>query len=123
MIQRFLAEAGDKRGVDDVFSRAELDAMARHSWPGNIRELRNVVLGALALGCSPLAAASGSPPLEVDGFSHRPYKQARREVLDDFERRYLRALMERTASVRAAAREAQIDRMYLTELLRKHGIM
>lgn len=124
LVSHFLAEAGDERGIDQVFSRAELDAMGSHAWPGNVRELRNVVQGALALGHSPLVSdPAGSASEAPEAFLAWPYKQARREVIDGFERRYLRALIDRTGSVRAAAREAQIDRMYLTELLRKHGIV
>jgi DNA-binding NtrC family response regulator len=57
------------------------------------------------------------------GPSHRPFKEAKNELVDDFERRYLDDLLHRfSGNVTAAAREAEIDRVYLHRLLRKHGL-
>jgi DNA-binding NtrC family response regulator len=43
------------------FSAAALDALAAHSWPGNIRELRNVVTKAAVLAPGDLIAAEDLP--------------------------------------------------------------
>jgi transcriptional regulator of acetoin/glycerol metabolism len=53
----------------------------------------------------------------------RPYSQARADLLRDFDRTYLQALM--TASegnLSAAARRSGIDRSNLRRMLRQHGL-
>src|SRR5262249_2285044 len=97
-------------------------------WPGNVRELRNHVDAVLATGEDPLLAASLDRAPDVADSADRigavldkPYREARGEVLAEFERRYVPHLLDRTGgNVRQAAREARMDRTYLIELIRRH---
>ena len=87
-----------------------------------MRELRNVVEAALAMGSLSL---DGGPPhsahLRSPGIVR--YQNARAEVIDAFERRYLGRLLELAeGNVAAAARAARMDRPYLRTLLHKHGL-
>ena len=110
-----------------LLSAAFLDRLARQSWPGNIRELRNVLDRALAMGpwepdaeiASAPAVLGGAPAVDLS----RPFKQARDEWTAQFERAYLAALLEHHAgSIRPAARAAGIDRVHLYRLLARHGL-
>lgn len=50
------------------------------------------------------------------------FKDAKREVVDEFERRYLDHLIERHAgNLSAAERASGLSRKHLRELMRKHG--
>ena len=89
-----------------------------------MRELRNylerclVFEDALALSEEEAHPTGG---LEVD--PTQPYADQRRRVVDDFERRYLRALLEKhQGKVSQAAVTAGVDRVHLYRLLRRHGI-
>ncbi|MEM9073645.1 MAG: sigma 54-interacting transcriptional regulator [Myxococcota bacterium] len=126
LIERFVLEEGGD-GSTPLFDAAQLEAMRRHAWPGNVRELRNVVLAAMATGQAPTLSSMEAPSF-ADGqrFVEGPlpsYKEARAQVTREFEVRYLTALLERAGgSVRQASRLASMDRGYLTELLRRHGL-
>jgi hypothetical protein len=51
------------------------------------------------------------------------FKDARRRVLDDFERRYAARLIDRAGgNVSKAARSGRMDRTYLIDLLYRHGL-
>jgi transcriptional regulator with GAF, ATPase, and Fis domain len=110
-----------------------LSALAAHDWPGNVRELRNVLDRALYLAASnggrelmlvdlPVsagAAASVGPAFEAG----RSYRQTRATFESDFEKRYVTWLLARhDGNLSAAAREARMDRKYLYDLARKHGL-
>jgi two-component system, NtrC family, response regulator GlrR len=93
------------------------------AWPGNVRELRNYLERCLvfedALALSDMAPSSSGA--EVD--PKQPHAEARRRALEDFERRYLKALLElHQGRVSQAAAAAGMDRVYLYRLLRRHGI-
>jgi DNA-binding NtrC family response regulator len=105
-----------------TFPAETMDVLYDHRWSGNVRELRNVVEGALAIGSLSL---DGGPPhsahLRSPGIVR--YQQARAEVIDAFERRYIGRLLELAeGNVAAAARAARMDRPYLRTLLQKHGL-
>ena len=52
-----------------------------------------------------------------------PYKRARADAIDQFERSYLSTLVDSCGgNVSEAARQAKMDRAYLWTLLRKHGL-
>jgi transcriptional regulator with GAF, ATPase, and Fis domain len=52
-----------------------------------------------------------------------PYKTARRELIEKFEREYVAQLVsEAHGNVALAARRAQMDRTYLIKLIRRHGL-
>jgi DNA-binding NtrC family response regulator len=52
-----------------------------------------------------------------------PFKEAKGQLVEQFEREYIVDLMKRhRMNLSAAAREAQIDRKHLRELLRKYGL-
>ncbi len=104
-----------------------------YDWPGNVRELRNVLDRTVAL-----AHASGEQ--EVRGFFLKPtrgthegsllefeqgvsYRDARARVESAFEAAFARWICDlHRGNVSAAARAAKMDRKYLAELIRKHGI-
>lgn len=51
------------------------------------------------------------------------FKDAKREIVDQFERRYLDTLLDRHAgNLSAAERTSGLSRKYLRELIRKHGM-
>ena len=130
LVEHFLREAGHEGSVSDVFPPEEIARLMSHDWPGNVRELRNVVEAALVVGppqefgpASTNGALGGPSDEPFAALYGAPYKDARRTVLDRFERDYLAALLARTGgNVRQAAREAKMDRSYLIELLKRHDL-
>ncbi len=120
------------RGLEGPVEGPGLEALHAHDWPGNARELRNVIDRAVALAPRARAFAdlkihTASSALESDGgLSVRtdlPFGEAKQRVVDAFERRYLADLVERTGgNVSEAARVADVDRKHLRDLLDKHGL-
>jgi len=104
------------------------DRVHHHTWPGNGRELRNYLERCAALkqqlpltGESPpsRAFAQAGPPIEYE----QPWRQARREWLEHFERRYLDELLRRHGNnVTAAARAAGVDRVHFHRLLSRNSL-
>jgi two-component system, NtrC family, nitrogen regulation response regulator GlnG len=112
---------------------ASLARMQRYDWPGNVRELRNVLERACLIGRGDLIDIGELHEEEIDETTHAvgprqmetdlPYKAAKARLLEDFERDYFKALVDRHGgNVSAAAREAKIDRKHLRDLLRKLGL-
>jgi DNA-binding NtrC family response regulator len=104
----------------------DMGNLVRHSWPGNVRELRNVMERAclLARGNSinldDALVGDAAPSLNIR--TDLPFKEAKGQLVEKFEREYIEDLMRRhKMNLSAAAREAQIDRKHLRELIRKYG--
>jgi DNA-binding NtrC family response regulator len=119
--------AGDARRL---FTPEVLADLARHDWPGNVRELRNYVERAVVLetaGPARRARSSSMPAPPIAGLPAPdldvPFTVAKDDLVAEFERRYLGALLAACqGNVSAAARKAAMDRMYLYRLLQKHGL-
>ncbi len=111
-----------------ALSPALLDQLQRHDWPGNVRELRNVVERALSLGHSGLAdlpepAPAARRPSTDAAALELPFKEAKAQLVEAFERDYLSALLERhRGNISRAASEAGIDRNYIHRLVKKYGL-
>ncbi|RMH38021.1 MAG: FHA domain-containing protein [Deltaproteobacteria bacterium] len=118
---------------DIALPPALLDELRAHDWPGNVRELRNVVERALSLGTSGLAAAAHAPagppdPVPTDpahdpAILDRPFKDAKSELIERFERAYLEHLLAKhRGNISRAAADAGIDRNYIHRLVKKYGM-
>jgi DNA-binding NtrC family response regulator len=121
LVEHFAREITGAPGLP--FSEATMAALRAHRWSGNVRELRNVVESALAMGTVSLDGLAATAPDTARASAVVPYRAARSEALAAFERRYLRSLIEATGgNASAAARAASMDRPYLLSLLRRHGL-
>jgi DNA-binding NtrC family response regulator len=101
------------------------EALVKERWPGNIRQLKNVMerLSALHPGgvLGPADLAEDSLPEEAAGsLSMLPWKDAREQYLASFELSYAQAVLARCdGNVSAAAREAGVDRKTFYALLKR----
>jgi DNA-binding NtrC family response regulator len=138
LVNVILEDMGDL-GSQKLFTKEVLERMARHDWPGNVRELRNFVERTVVLDSVEDAAlpdpedgdrprgGRSSPPGESTGEAgidiNVPFRLAKDTVIEDFERRYLRALVEwARGNVSRAARKAKMDRMNLHRLVQRYGL-
>jgi len=121
LANHFLARLNTKYGKRlSGFAPDAMKALTTASWPGNVRQLHNVVEQVCALTTAPLIAlplvqrALRSPSIEV-----LSYTQAR----ERFERDYLVGLLKLTDGNAAdAARLADRNRTEFYRLLQKHGL-
>lgn len=117
LVQHFLR---DRPGVQ--VSDETLRKLQRASWPGNVRELHNAVERALLLSFDELDTTGPSLTSAMAVDTSRPFKEAKGELVDEFERQYLQELLHKTeGNVSKAAREAGIDRKHMERLIKKHG--
>ena len=108
-------------------SPEDMNRLRRHSWPGNVRELRNTIERACLLGrgeyinLDDALHEEATPSLGIR--TDLPFKEAKGQLVEMFEREYIEDLMRRhRMNLSAAAREAQIDRKHLRELIRKYDL-
>jgi two-component system nitrogen regulation response regulator GlnG len=129
---------GPERGAPPQLSDDAMDALWEHDWPGNLRELRNVLERALSLrpeadtidrDAITLGARSSRPPERPSGIAPRgepelaPFKDAKDRMVEQWERDYLQQLMAAADNnVSLAAKRAGLARSHLHRLRRKHGL-
>jgi len=130
LVRRFLEQRGELDKAR-LFPPSVIAEMALREWPGNVRELRNDIERRVVLeGYADEAPASVAPSsVRADRVrppapgSDLPFKEAKDQVIADFERAYLTELCRLTnGNVSKGARMAQIDRMYLHRLFQRHHI-
>jgi DNA-binding NtrC family response regulator len=106
------------------FSPAAMDALARYTWPGNIRELDNVIARAVILSQTDtiepdvLALDFGSAVGKGD---HLPYlKMPYHQSMEAHSRHIIeQALQDASGNQTKAAERLKLQRTYLARLLRQ----
>jgi transcriptional regulator with GAF, ATPase, and Fis domain len=137
LLESIAAADPTKKTPSDV-TEETMNALKAHDWPGNIRELRNVLERAaylsegdvMQVGLVPFAGGAFTvdtkiprPEAEPPFQKGRSYRETKAEWDARFERRYLEWLLEQADwNISAAARAADMDRKYLHKLVRKHGL-
>lgn len=109
LARHFLAKHSRGRVVE--ISRSAMEALENYDYPMNIRQLENAIVGALARSDPGRLILPKHLPAEITGRTSRQEKTGRVISLPD-ELSYKQA-REHVADA--------VDRLYLNELLRKHG--
>jgi two-component system, NtrC family, response regulator GlrR len=108
-----------------LFTPEFLSTLQAATWPGNGRQLRNHLERCVGFEAS-AGRGRGDVTTTPGGgadFTRGSLAQANRRVLERFEKDYLTALMARHhGQVAEAALEAEVDRVWLARLIRKHGL-
>ena len=120
LITHFSEQLGGQRPPDEFLQWA-----LAQPWPGNVRELRNAVERATVLPShppgmhGPAPSPASWPAIDVAV----PFKVAKQRLVDEFDRRYLEALMQtHDGNISAAARAAGVDRMSIYKMMRRLGV-
>jgi DNA-binding NtrC family response regulator len=124
LVKRLLDELGTSHETNAELYTPEFLAGLQHAaWPGNIRELRNHLERCIILEHPQPLDGSSAPTTNFIVDATRPHKDEMKRVYDTFEREYLEKLMGLHGdNVTKAAAAANVTRMYLHRLIRKHGI-
>jgi DNA-binding NtrC family response regulator len=107
------------------FSTETIARLCARDWPGNVRELENRVQQLVVLSneeiVHDLEGVDDANDVSVD--EGAAYKEAKRRVVNEFEREYVRrALARHNGNVSAAAREAGLDRKSFWLIARRAGL-
>lgn len=131
LIQHYLDKKQAKQKLQ--FTPEEIETFLNYSWPGNIRELINVIERALALETTDVnlllpsvESLKTSSIFFNDGYKELlqlNYKEAKKNLLDQFERLYFANLLRITrGNVSRAAELSQVHRKNLHVKLNELGI-
>lgn len=121
LVAHFVSCRVDKGGPAGAFAPEALALLQESSWPGNVRQLRNVVEQALTLAVTPLVPATLVARLqrEENAREMAAFDAARRA----FDHDYLVQLLQTTGgNVARAARVAERNRTEFYKLLARHEL-
>ncbi len=125
LVRHFVEQLGRKMGrrVEEIPSET-MAALVRYDWPGNIRELQNLVERALILTAGPVLRV---PLDELKAHGTAAAGGSRRQTLQEAEREHVLATLEEThwvlGGVNGAAARLGLNRSTLQFRLKKLGIV
>lgn len=124
LIAHLLADLG--RSLPDApqsLSEAALDRLLRYAWPGNIREMRNVLERAMIMGRGQVRLEVDLLPTEVRSASGAGVEHHVPRTLEDVERAHIERTLRAHGSNRThAARELGISRATLIKKIKGFGL-
>jgi DNA-binding NtrC family response regulator len=131
----FLTNLNQKHGknIQSIHPQV-IRAFKKYPWPGNIRELENLMERAYILETGAMLTPESFPAEIFDSTAEEitatmpvdaqlPLSEARRQAIDDFERQYLKELFSRNKGrVSRTAEDAGVSTRQLNKLMVKYGI-
>ena len=121
LVAHFLAEIARESGTRKIYAPEAVELLATTDWPGNIRELQNVVRQNCALASTPIIPAElvqqalGGAQGKLPSFD---------EAREEFTRSYLSQILQITGgNVSQAARLAKRNRTDFYKLLGRHQLV
>ena len=136
LVKQFITLLHGEDAINQIadFDRT-MDTLKRHEWPGNVRELRNLIELAFYSEKRPVNLSTflsigtlragwiGNEPPEATFATDKPFKDAKNDLIEEFEKAYLNAVLSRNRqNISRSARDAGIERAYLQRLIRKYGM-
>jgi len=125
LANHFLAKSSQavKKHIREI-SRDAMDLLSQYSWPGNIRELENVIESAVALGRGPVIRVNDLPDyilnLSIETYRHNP---SNLPSLQEHEKRYIKWVLERCHGNKSrAAKMLGIDRVSLWRKIKRYDL-
>lgn len=108
------------------FSSAAMEKLSLYSWPGNIRELENIVLQVMILVPDEVIGPE-SLPFSLEGGDRsqtcQPFQEAKKKVINAFEMEYLSDILSLYhGNITRAAKAAGKDRRVFGRLVKKHKL-
>ena len=120
LVAHFLSQIAKESGVRKIYAPEAVELLATADWPGNIRQLQNVVRQNVALSQTPIIPVElvqqslGGGPGRLPSFD---------EARDEFTRSYLSQILQITGgNVSQAARLAKRNRTDFYKLLGRHQL-
>ena len=108
---------------DATFSDAARRALESYSWPGNARELRNAIEGALVFAATDTLEPENFPEAIRAAISGIPVSLSELRSLEEIERQAIAATLEATRyRITRAADILGISRKTLLEKRKKYGL-
>ncbi len=113
------------------FTPAAMSLLMSYGWPGNIRELVNVVQHVLTFSEGDEIDVPNLPPrfqgqekqAPVPFNEHLSFKDAKEQLLETFEREYLASILKRCeGNISRAARESGLHRKSIERLVKKYQL-
>ena len=136
LVDFFLKRITEKKGgkTNPVVTDHAMSLMMAHSWPGNIRELENIIERALILNPGPVIEQMPfSPKMNFSATAPRTVasppdtalslKEVTRQSLVRIEREYLQAVLKKfNGSIKDTARQAGVDVRTIHRKMKKLGL-
>ena len=129
-LEHFGKSAGTrKKGIQE----SVLNALVDYSWPGNVRELRNLIEcivsltdnGQITLSDLPEYISGAQKPRssQYSKLNGLPFMEAKKEVLQDFEKEYCYNLLKKCqGNISKAAQLAAVSRRTLYRIICPHSL-
>ena len=108
-----------------------MSVLMQYTWPGNIRELMNVISHVLTFSDGELidlqhlpARVQGQQKEQPLPFNeHLSFKDAKEQLLENFEREYIGQVLKRCdGNISRAARESGLHRKSIERLVKKYSL-
>jgi len=131
LAQHFLCKYGEENHKTGLELTPEaLSLLTDYDWPGNIRELENVIERAVVLTSGPRIGAELVPDqvrrgsnFQMPSFVVPPEGIAFKEVISDFEKRLIESTLEAAGGVQKKAAELlRVKPTTLNEMIKRHDI-
>ena len=133
LVAHFLSQHPPMGDAVRLLDEPALERLRQRSWPGNVRELRNAIEQVLAFGddeapdsrepVSDLRRRGQTRLARRSEVTALPFKRAKSQVVERFEREYLSAILEQCGgNITAAAATSELDRVHFLRLMDRHGM-
>ena len=108
-----------KKKVSRINDQA-MNLLLAYEWPGNVREMQNIIEGAIIHSDSDVLTERDFPTIQASSVGLANYETAKQKALENFQREYISSILRLTQNnITQAAKRMGISRQGLQKMMRQ----